>query len=68
MAGRTPTYRLADNLLDGDLEHIVTEHRADGRSWRWIARDLYDRTGHVVDVTHETLRSWFPDLPSRGAA
>lgn len=57
----TDRQRLATILLgdDGPLERFVRERRAAGRSWRLIARDLYDAT--EVDVTFETLRAWFPD-------
>jgi hypothetical protein len=56
----TTTQRLADVLLDGRLKEYVAERRAANRSWRLIARDLYEHTG--VDVTYETLRRWFPDI------
>lgn len=65
----TATHRLADSLLgdDGPLEDFVRIRRVDGRSWRLIARDLYERT--EIDVTYETLRSWFPDAePSEAAS
>lgn len=51
--------RLADTLLDGGLDEFVQSRRAVGRSWRLIARDLYEDT--KVDVTYETLRGWYPD-------
>ena len=56
---QTPTHRLADLLLgdDGPLETFVRSRRP--RSWRLIARDLYEATN--LDLTYETLRSWFPD-------
>ncbi len=59
----TPTARLADILLgdSGPLETFVRERRAAGRSWRQIERDLYRATDGEVDVTFETIRSWFPD-------
>lgn len=53
----TPTQIAANHVLDGKLDEFVGERRAAGRSWRLIARDLLDATG--IDVTHETLRSWF---------
>lgn len=53
------TQRLADTLLDGQLEEFVRSRRAKGRSWRLISRDLYEATG--VDVSYETLRVWFPE-------
>lgn len=59
----TASHRLADVLLadDGPLERFVADRRAVGRSWRLIARDLYEATSTEVDLTYETLRSWFPD-------
>lgn len=57
----TPMFRLADHLLEGQLRTFITERRAAKRSWRLIARDLYEATGGQVDVTHETLRSWVAD-------
>lgn len=59
----TIAHQLADELLgpDGPLEHFVAERRSQRRSWRLIARDLYEATDRRVDVTYETLRSWFPD-------
>jgi hypothetical protein len=59
MPRRTATYLLADHLLDGHLDAFVAERRANGRSWRHIAGDLWTATGQQVDVTHETLRNWF---------
>lgn len=53
----TPTQLAANHLLDGKLDEFVESRRADGRSWRLIARDLHEATG--LDVTHETLRIWF---------
>lgn len=60
-AGPTTAHRLADQLLGerGPLSSFVTLRRAQGRSWRLIARDLHTET--QIDVTFETLRSWFPD-------
>lgn len=58
---RTALHELADLKLGGDgaLKDLVLARRAEGVSWRLIARDVYDATG--VDVTHESLRSWFPE-------
>lgn len=67
---QTPTHRLADLLLGdaGPLERFVRERRATKRSWRLIARDLLEATGHGVDLTGETLRSWFADEPEQKAS
>lgn len=58
----TPTQRLADHILGEPLAARVERDRKAGKSWRVIARDLYVETGGQVDVTHETLRTWFPAL------
>ena len=59
MGTESPTRRLADHLLDGKLDEYVRSRRAEGMAWRLIARDLWADIG--VDVTYETLRSWFPE-------
>ena len=58
--------RLADTLLEGGLDDFVQSRRSTGRSWRLIARDLYEIT--QLDVTYETLRSWYPDDRRRAQA
>lgn len=65
---RTPTQRLGDVLLGGDgaLEQFVRSRRSEGVPWRLIARALYEQ--HDLDVTHEALRQWFPDVPAEEAA
>jgi hypothetical protein len=66
--GPTPTQRLGDLLLGGDgaLEQFVRSRRSDGKTWRLIARELYEQ--HDLDVTHEALRQWFPDPPKEEAS
>lgn len=64
----TPTQRLAEVLLGESLEHFVRSRRAEGKPWRIIARDLWRATNGEVDVTYETLRTWFPDEPRRSAS
>lgn len=63
---QTPTHRLADVLLgdEGPLEEFVRSRRRTGRSWRLVARDLYEVTDRQIDLTYETLRTWFPDEPA----
>lgn len=58
---RTPTFQLADMLLPEGLPSFVAERRAAGRSWRRLARDIYDATDQRIDVSFETLRGWFSD-------
>lgn len=56
---QTPTQRLASLLLGTDVRDFIAQKRAEGRPWRFVARDLYDATDGQVDVTYETLRQWF---------
>lgn len=55
----SPTYRLLDHLIAEGVDVFVAERRARRRSWRRIAQDLYEATG--VDITYETVRSWFQE-------
>jgi hypothetical protein len=57
----SPTQRLASILLGEPVTTWVARQRSAGRSWRLVARDLYERTGGQIDVTHETLRLWVPE-------
>lgn len=61
MATTTSSLRQAVERLLGDesLDDFVTSRRKLDVSWRRVRDELRDTTG--VDVTHETLRSWFPD-------
>ena len=54
---QTATYQLVEHLLDDDLDRWVTTRREAGTGWRPLARALSDQTG--IQVSHETLRSWF---------
>ena len=63
----SPTYQLADLLLEEGVREFVTSRRKAGVAWRRISRELWERTDHRVDVAHETLRNWFPgDFDSNG--
>lgn len=64
----TPTARLAEILLREPLAEFVRSRRAEGLAWRLVSRDLYEATDHQIDVTYETLRTWFPDLAERASA
>jgi hypothetical protein len=66
MPEMTATQRLADHMLGGKLAEYVTTRRAKGDSWRRISLDLRDDIG--VDVTHETLRGWYPDTAEAAGA
>ena len=64
----TATQRLADAMLKESLEGYVRSRRAQGRPWRLIARDLWQDTDGEIDVTYETLRTWYPDESARSAS
>ena len=59
----TRTRQWAEMVLGEDLEAFVRSRREQQprRPWRLIQRDLYEATDGRVDITFETLRSWFPD-------
>lgn len=59
---KSPTQRLAGMLLGQPVDRWISGRRLAGRSWRLIARDLYEQTNGQVDVSHETLRLWCKDL------
>ena len=54
----TPMRQLADLKLGG-LDDFVKTRRDRGDAWRIISRDIHDAIG--LDVSIETLRSWYPD-------
>lgn len=60
MQTQTPTQRLADVILGRPVDEWIAERRnlPNPRSWRLLARDLYDATDGSIDVSHETLRLW----------
>ena len=58
----TPTQRLAGLLLGQPVDRWIAERRKAGRSWRLVARDLYEATNGQIDVTHETVRTWAEDV------
>lgn len=51
--------QLVNDRLDGNLDGLVAGLRLGGWGWRKIAAEVTKRTG--VQVSHETLRGWFPD-------
>jgi hypothetical protein len=60
--GKPPlSRRLAEIVTPGGLTEFVRARRAEGMSWRTITHALWAATNGDVDVSHETLRSWFPD-------
>lgn len=64
----TPTQRLASHLLGHDVGAYIRYRREIGRSWRMLARDIYEATDHEVDVSHETIRAWAKPAPDEDAA
>lgn len=52
--------KLASALLHRDVVEFIAERRPD-RSWRVIARDIYEATHGLVDVTPQTLINWYQD-------
>jgi hypothetical protein len=53
----TPMRELIEGRLDGPLADFVAAHRSSGTAWRRIAMEVWRTTG--VDVSSETLRTWF---------
>ena len=54
----TPTQRLASLILGEPVVGWLEARRAEGLSWRLIARELEKRSNGQLDITHETLRLW----------
>lgn len=55
---QTPNQRLASLILGQPVQTWIASRRDSGRSWRLVARDLYEATNGQIDVTHETVRNW----------
>jgi hypothetical protein len=49
----------ADNVLGGNLDSIVGGFRAQGKGWEAIAKELWRISDHKVNVSGQTLRSWY---------
>lgn len=64
-ASQTTAQQIANVALGGKLREYVTERREAGKSWRRVAIELRD--DHRIDVSHQTLANWFPDLTERVA-
>ncbi len=54
----TPTQRLAGLILGEPVDNWIRRQRAEGKAWRTIAADLYDRTNGQIDVSYEACRRW----------
>jgi hypothetical protein len=52
--------KLATALLKQDVVDFIAERRPD-RSWRVIARDIYEATKGQVDVTPQTVINWYSE-------
>lgn len=57
----TPLYRLARHLLGEEPRDFVIAQRADGKTLRAIARELWLRTDGEVDVSETTVLKWAED-------
>lgn len=58
MAEPSPLYRLIEERLDGTLADLIAARRPH-TGWRDIAAEIHTLTG--VEVSWETLRTWFVD-------
>ena len=68
MAPENPTQQLAAIILGRPLAQYVATKRGQGLGWRRLAATLRDDTAGRVHVSHETLRSWFPDAERKVAS
>ncbi len=51
--------RMADRLAGGQLDELLREGRAAGKSYAQLSRDLFAAYG--IEASGETLRQWAPD-------
>lgn len=56
---KTPRHVQVETELRRDLEQYVRVRLAEGLSWRAICNDVRRDTG--INVSHESLRSWFTE-------
>lgn len=56
---RLPQQRYADLLLGRSVDDFIAERRANGDSFRRIARDLADATSGEIDVSDVTVGTWY---------
>ena len=57
----TPNQKLAGMILGKPVKDFIRERRALGRSWRLVARDLYEATNGQIDITHQAAQNWAAD-------
>jgi hypothetical protein len=55
---QTPAQRLAEQILEQPVLTWIDAQRAEGLSWRLVARKLLHATAGQVDVAPETVRAW----------
>lgn len=54
----SPLARLADHLLEGELEDKLRKWRGEGLSWDEVARELWLETKRQVSITGPGIQSW----------
>jgi len=57
----TPNQKLAGMLLGKPVKDYIQERRDAGRSWRLVARDLYEATNGQIDITYQAAKNWAAD-------
>lgn len=57
-AADSPTFQLADMLLEGGLVRQLRAWREDGMSYERMAKELYVKTNYRVDVSGVTVNTW----------
>lgn len=63
---RTPTFRLAQQLLGEDLLSFITSRKA-SMSWDRVARELWLATDREIDVTGVTVQKWHDEAKTEVA-
>lgn len=63
MSSTSRTYQLIEERLDGTtLADYIRSRRPAPATWRQLAAEIKEKTG--VNVSYETLRSWFGESGS----
>lgn len=65
MTNPTPLKQLVEMKLGQPLDGFVSARRQPRKSWRDIAAEIQEQTGVVV--SHEALRTWYPDDAEQSA-
>lgn len=58
MGVRYPNADIASRLLGEDVTGWINRRRDAGTTWRSIRDELARSTDGVIDVVHETVRTW----------